>query len=446
MNASLQAQLLPANEAAERAILGVLMLEPDAIYAVSELLSVEDFYLPSHRTVFGTIFRLAESGTPIDSITVSAELRRRLEIDSIGGAAYLADLTSGIPRNFKPEPYCKIVREKAILRRGMQLCTTYSAEMALEEDDAEAILSRFQGELMGLSAGTGKVRAEVVGDVLPRVMKQIAEERANPSREVALGYTYAVPELDQLTKGAFPGEYTILLAETGGAKTAYSVQITLENALRGIKSHWFSQEMTKEQLTRRLLSSLSKIVKAKDLRDPRWIGVFEWEDLQKTADLLSTLGITIDDSRRLPLDQLVARGKAAIMRDGAKLIFTDYIQLTRAESKSKNVNDTERIEATTLALRDLAAEHSKYGVHVFGLSQYSRPQDGGRGRPSNSRAKGSSSLEQSCQCMLHLSRELNEDGSMSTDAEIRIGKSREGKLGSIQCVFDEDHLRFVSRG
>jgi replicative DNA helicase len=201
-------------------------------------------------------------------------------------------------------------------------------------------------------------------------------------------------------------------------------------------------EMTKEQLIRRMISSLATVVTAKDIRDPRWMHEAEFQDMLKTSNILERFPIHIDDSRQLPLDVLIARAKAAMYRDGVKLIIVDYIQIVRSMTKARNQNDTERIEATTLALRDLAAESKAFGVHVIGLSQYSRPADGGKAKAENRRAKGSSSLEQSCQAMFHIVRDMLEDGSLSTDVEIVVGKQREGRFGRIKCIFDENHLRF----
>lgn len=432
----------PTNIHAETTILGAMLVEPESIYDATEWLTTEDFCLGSHRMIYGGMLRLIEDRSPIDIITVTDELSKSKELDSVGGLPYLASLSEGLPRKLNIQSYVRIVRDAALLRRGMQACERYRSEMALHEEEAMAIFAKLQMEFMDLAAGKTNQTAESLGDIVPRVVAKIAEERQNPSREDALGFTYGVPEVDKMTKGMFGGEYTIILAETGGAKTVWMTQILLDNALKGVKSKMFSMEMKKEQMVRRMLSSISRIVKAKDIRDPRWMDAISFDDLQKTARLLSTLGISIDDSRQLPLDQMIARARVAIQRDGVRIIGVDYLQLMRAPTTYKRMTDTERIEMVTLALRDLSADCLDYGAHVLALSQYSRPADGGRGRPENSRAKGSSSLEQSCQVMMHIVRERLEDRSLSTDVEIIIGKQREGRFGSVRCVLDEDHLRF----
>lgn len=432
----------PTNIHAESAVLGCMLVDSEAIYDATEHLSTIDFSLSSHRQIYGAILTLLDEGNPVDIVTVSNTLRTRRELDSVGGIAYLASLSEGLPRKFNIKSYVNIIRDKAMLRDGINLCERYRASLISQEEEAISVFAKMELELMELSSGSKLDRSETIAQIVPRVVDKISQDRANPSREDALGFSYAVAELDKITKGMFPNEYTIILAETGGAKTAWLTQILLTNAVKGVKSKLFSMEMTKEQMIRRMLASLSSLVTAKEIRDPRFMGLSSFEDLKITAERLSRLGVSIDDSRQLPLDQMLSKARVAIQRDGVKLIGVDYLQLMRAPTTYRHMTDTERIEMTTLALRDLAADSKDYGAHVLALSQYSRPSDGSRGKPSNSRAKGSSSLEQSCQCMLHAVREQLEDKSLSNEIEIIIGKSREGKLGTIKCLFDEDHLRF----
>lgn len=418
-----------------------MLVEPECIYDATEWLTTPDFYLGSHRMIYGAMLQLIEDRSPVDIITVSDYLGKHKELDSVGGLPYLASLSEGLPRKLNIQSYVKIVREAALLRRGMQLCDQYKAEMSSHHEEAMAIFAKLQLEFMELSTGRSD-DSQMVGDIVDEVIADIEKERLNPSRDEALGFTYGVTEVDRMTKGMFAGEYTIILAETGGAKTVWLTQILLENAMKGVKSKMFSMEMKKKQMVRRMLSSASIIVKAKEIRDPRWMDFLAFEDLKKTAQKLKALGVNIDDSRQLPLDQMLARARVAMQRDKVQLIAVDYLQLMKAPTTYKRMTDTERIEMVTLGLRDLAADGLDYGAHVVALSQYSRPTDGGRGKPENSRAKGSSSLEQSCQVMMHICRERLEDRSLSTDVEIIIGKQREGKFGSIKCVLDEDHLRF----
>lgn len=434
----------PASLHAEMTILGAMLVEPEAYYQASGILSTMDFALDSHRRIYGAMLCVGEEGQPVDIVTISAELRKKRELDSIGGLPYLASLSEGLPRKLSIESYVKIVRDKSLMRQLMAAAERMFNDASDVAMTPEAVFSKWQMEMLDLVADSGHSQSEDIGQIIPRVITKIAEQRDLSHELDALDYTTAIQELDLFTRGLFKNEYTLILGETGGAKTAWATQITVENAMRGARCHWMSMEMTKEQLTRRMLVYASERAKAKDVRDPRYLNLVDWTDLQDTGQRMMPFPIGIDDTRQMPLDMLIARAKVAIHRDNAKLIFVDYIQLVKSASGVRHQSDTERIEATTLALRDLAADSKDLGVHVIGLSQYSRPQDGRAGGAHNGRAKGSSSLEQSCQNMFHIIREKTETGEYAEEGEIMIGKCREGRLGRIPFRFDGDHLKFMS--
>lgn len=436
------AQQRPVAIEMETTILGALLVEPTAFYEACDLINVVDFAMDSHRRIYGAILGLSEDNSPVDIITVSEELRKRGELSSIGGIAYLAKLSEGLPRKLSIKKYVKEVRNKSRLRQLMSLAERMYAESGENDAEAEAVFSQWQLDLFELAGDSAGNASEDIRTIIPRVLQKIGEQRSSSVENDALGYTTGIQDLDKWTKGLFPNEYTIILGETNGAKTPWATQISVENGFKGIRSHWFSQEMTREQLTQRILVYASQSARAKDVRDPRFLNITDFTDLGRTGDRLMNLPIGIDDSRQLPLDKLIARAKVAIHRDSAKLIVVDYLQLVRSSSGVRQT-DVERIEATTLALRDLAAESKDHGVHVVALSQYSRPSDS-KGASRNSRAKGSSSLEQSCHNMFHIIREKDEEtGAFTPNGEIEIGKNREGTLGRVPFYFDGDHLKFM---
>ena len=439
-----QQQDRPASLPAEMAILGAMLVDPASFYQVSGVLTTTDFAWDSHRRIYGAMLGLAEEGEGIDLTTVSVALRASSELDSVGGQPYLMSLTENLSRRLNIDTYIRTVRNKARLRGLMLAAERMYGDAGAADGKAEEVFARWQMDMLELAGESTSGQAEEIGSIIPRVLQEIGEQREFSHTDAALWYTTGIRDLDLKMKGLYPNEYTILLGETGGAKTAWATQISVENGFGGIRSHWFSQEMTKEQLTRRMLVYASKQAKAKDVRDPRFLNLMDYTELQQTGSGMMGLPITIDDTRALPLDKLLARAKVAIHRDGAKIIVVDYIQLVKTASGARYQTDTERVDATTIALRDLAADSKKMGVHVVALSQYARPLDGKGGGAKNSRAKGSSSLEQSCQNMLHIVREQEENGEYSDEGEIIIGKCREGKLGRVPFHFDGDHLRFMA--
>lgn len=428
---------------AEMTILGACLVEPMAIYEAIDTIISSDFALDSHRRIYTVILELEEEGTAVDIVTVSNRLKSKKELDVIGGVPYIASLSEGLPRKLSIESYVRIVRDKSLARQGMDVCSHFYNEMVDESQEILDIFGRLQESVLDIASGNNN-NTEGVDLIGARVIAKIEEERKITSTDIALGYTYGIEGIDFLTKGAYGGEYTVILGETNSGKTAWVTQMIVDNALKGVPCHVFSMEMTREQMYRRMLSPLSKIVTATQIRDPRLMFSDAFLDLKATAAILHNLPIKIDDTRSLPIDQLRARAKVAIRRDKAKIIVADYLQLIQAASGKENVNEVKQISDASIGLRDLAAEHVDDKVHVVALSQYARPSDGSRGRPSNHRAKGSGTIEQSCQVMMHIVREEEEDGSLSDEGEVRIGKLREGGRGSVHTLMDNKHLRLKS--
>src|SRR5579859_7433950 len=248
---------LPASIHTEIAILGAMLLEPEAIVTARAGLRAEDLSLDSHQRVYGAICAVFEADGKVDFTTVRNELERRKELDAIGGPAYLAYLSEGIPRRLNIESYVRIVKDKAMLRRLLLLFHRGSARAADQSEDAEQVLAELQEEMVALQAdASGSHGAATISAVVPAVVERVLAERDAPPQGV-LGLATGVVELDGKMGGLRAHEYTILAGESGDGKTALAVQMTLEAALQGIPVGWFSLEMTKEQLVRRMFASLS---------------------------------------------------------------------------------------------------------------------------------------------------------------------------------------------
>ncbi len=434
----------PKSIHAETTVLGAILVEPSALYEAFDSLVTTDFSLDSHRRIYAAILELEEEGTPVDIVTLAEKLRSKKEIDAIGGVPYLAELSEGIPRKLSIRSYVNIIRQKSIARQGMDTLNHFYTEMGDDSQEIHDVMSRLQNSILEIESGKND-HVEHVGYIGERVVAEIAEQRKITSEDSALGYTYGIEGIDVATKGAYSGEYSVILGETNSGKTAWLGQIMVDNALKGIPCHLFSMEMTRESMYKRLISPLSKIVTATQIRDPRMMFMESFDDFRETSRILDRLPIVIDDSRQLPLDQLIARAKSAIRKDGAKLILIDYLQLIMPSASKKNATEITQVTDATLGLRDLAASHIKDGVHVIALSQYSRPMDGGRGRPSNHRARGSGAIEHSCQVMMHIVRDEDEEGRLQNNGEIRIGKLREGQRGTVRVELDPNHLRLKNQ-
>lgn len=426
----------PASLHAEITILGGIMVEPAAWDEVAVRLQARDFVLDSHRRIFRAMQTLVQANQPIDIVTVGEQLRKDHELDSVGGLPYLASLSEGIPRKLNLDSYCRIVKTASLAREILRMCDRTMLQVTDKANNPEEVLAELQEECFAIIAEEGTDGAVPVKDIVPKVVERVLHDRDQTAE--TLGLTTGLRTLNYKTGGLRRNEYTILAADSGGGKTAFAVQLTVENALNGVPCLWFSLEMTKEQLVSRMFSSASYSpqgfgpqVKAVEMRDPRRISKDHMHDFYRVGDKVAELPVYIDDDASVELPQMIARARLAARRyctrpDDVLLIVVDYLQLV-AHADAK-LTDAQRVERVTFALRDLAKTEP---CHVVGLSQFS--YDG--------RLKHSSSLRQSCQNLLLLEME-KVDEEFTGNAAVRVDKNREGGIGKVACKFNPDYLRF----
>lgn len=430
----------PASLHAEITILGAVLVEPTVWEEAAAKLQARDFVLDSHRRIFRAMQALAAENKPIDLVTLAEMLRTTRELDAIGGLPYLASLSEGLPRKLNITSYVSVVKSYSLAREILRMCDRTMLQVTDKANEPEDVLAELQEEVFAILAEEATGGAVAVAEVVPKVVERVLREREQTAE--TLGLTTGLRTLNYKTGGLRKNEYTILAAESGGGKTAFAVQLTVENALLGVPCLWFSLEMTKEQLVSRMFSSASYSpqgfgpqVKAVEMRDPRRIARDHMHDFYRVGDKVAELPVWIDDDAALELPQMIARARLWVrerMREAKDvdeqklLMMVDYIQLV-AHADAK-LTDAQRVEKVTFALRDLAKTEP---VHVIGLSQFS--YDG--------RLKHSSSLRHSCQNLLLLEMEKLE-GEFTGNAAVRVDKNREGGIGKVVCKFNPDFLRF----
>jgi replicative DNA helicase len=277
-----------------------------------------------------------------------------------------------------------------------------------------------------------------VRDITEHVFTRVQRDRERGLTTHNLALTTGVDQMDAKMKGLFENEYTVLTGETGGGKTAFALQCTRKNALVGIPVLWFSKEMKGEQLTSRLFSGMSDVLTASQIRDPRGLTMFDLDEVRDTAKKINSLPIYIDDDPNLTLQQLIARGRMAVRRHAVQLIIVDFLQLV----DMPGIRDaTERLTEVTHGLRDLAKFEK--GLHVIGLSQLTRARGFGGKQTMKDRLKGSSAIEQSCQNLIAI--EMDEEENGVTDVTLNCEKQREGPKFKVKCVYDRDHLQLLPK-
>ena len=436
---------LPAALDAERTLIGAVLLDNEVFFDDFADLAAEDFFIQAHRHVFQCIneilFGLVEGVTKVDIVTLSETLSKRKQLESVGGVAWLASLTEGLPRKLSCTEYARIVKDKAKLRSLISICSTTITRCADMSEDAAKIREDIQEQLIEEDAeGDGK--AVKVGEVIPKIREQIEKDRKIVSERTALELTWGLSGLDEATKGAFGGEFTVVAGDAGSGKTPFGVQMTLANAREGIPCAWFSIEMPKERLARRFYPAMGDTITANHMRDPRLINEHTHiPEIERLSAELRGLPIWIDDTSPLTINKLVARIRMMRRKMGIRLFVVDYLQLIESR---KARSETEEAKANIFAIRDLVkAEPS---IHLLAISQYSHSEGfAKKGKRYKKHLYGGSALEHAAQNIFRISIE---DPAEKTpldllEVDINIDKLREGKRQKVTCMFDQDHLVYT---
>ncbi len=391
---------LPCNLEAERSILGAILLDDKAIHSAVETLRKEDFYLESHRRIFEKMFALTADGTAIDLVTLKNELQRSDELESAGGAAYLASLTDGLPRAVNIEHYAQIVKEKATLRRLIQISNEIMARSYQSEEAAEEILGDIEKAIFEIANRQFQTGFAAIEPLVSAVYKQI-EEVAN-RKTLVTGVETGFTELDKMTAGLHPSDLIIVAARPGLGKTSLCLNIAQFVALKKRQSVGiFCLEMSKEQLVKRLLCAEAEIDSHKV--NTGFLNKEDWIKLGRAAGLLSQSKMFIDDTAGMSITEMRSKARRLSLEHGLDLLIVDYLQLMSG-SNQRIENRTQEISQISRGLKALAKE---INVPVFAISQLSRAIEARRGdhRPQLSDLRESGSIEQDADIVMFIYRE-----------------------------------------
>jgi replicative DNA helicase len=434
----------PASVHAEATILGGMLVDPVAIVDATMLLRADDFALDSHRRIYTAMLRLAEAGHAVDIVTVAEELRRKKELDSIGGVAYLASLSEGLPRKLSIESYVRIVKDKSLMRQLMTVCDMGIIDAADQSQLALDVLNNVNSRLVEISENA------ITGGFsdIPAIVKDSfgsIDALYEQGREVTGLATHYV-EFDRMTSGLQDSELIIIAARPSMGKTAWAINIAENAAVHGGKVvAVFSLEMSKSSLLRRMLASQA-LVSARNIQQG-FIGRDDRDKLINGLEKLMESKIFIDDTPGITLAEMRAKARRLKQQQGKlDLIVIDYLQLmTGTNSNSKGFeNRTQEVSAISRGLKALAKEMK---VPVVALSQLSRAseQRGGDKKPLLSDLRESGSIEQDADVVCFIHREEyydRENEDLKGKAEIIIAKQRNGPTGSIQLAYLADFTRF----
>jgi len=431
-------KLPPQNLEAERACLGSMLLDKEAIEVAIDVLTDEDFYSEQHRIIFRTLLELYGRSTPVDIVTLTDYLRGSGELDSAGGVGYVSSLLDETPTSANAEYYAKIVEQKSLLRKLIRASSGAISLCYNTEKDAYEIVDEAEKLIFDVTERKG-VRgyfpiSEVIKDSITAIEKLF--HRGDNYTGIPSGFK----ELDDLTSGFQKSEFIVVAARPSVGKTALALNIAQNVAIQQrLKVAVFTLEMSKEALMQRMLCSEARI-DSQRLRKGL-LRTEEWGPLTTAAGKLSEATIFIDETPGISDMQLRAKARRIQSRHGLDLVIVDYLQLM--SSIRKKEGRTQEISEISRSLKALARE---LNIPVIALSQLSRAVEtrGRDKRPILSDLRESGAIEQDADVVIFLYRDelYNPHSDREGLAEIIIQKQRNGPTGTIELKFFKEITRF----
>jgi replicative DNA helicase len=434
---------MPSSIDAERTILGAILLDNSACNEAAEFLRPDNFYLESHRRIFARMLELSERGAAIDIITLTHELERRKEVQSVGGVAYISGLIDGVPHQPSIEQYVKIVKDKSLLRDLIHTSNNAIARALEQTDTADSIIESAESAIFRIAEN--KLSAGFVG--IPQIVKEsfgtIDNLYSRGQRITGLETHYE--KFDGMTSGLQKSDLVIIAARPSMGKTALAINIAenaavIDNKVTAI----FSLEMSRESLLLRMLCSQARVDSHK-LRT----GFLSREDFGKLTvglEALAQAPIFIDDTPGITLSEIRAKARRLKQLQGQlDLIIIDYLQLmsSSADSMRKNANRTEEVSMFSRGLKGIAKEMR---VPVVALSQLSRANESRQDkRPQLSDLRESGAIEQDADVVAFIFREEvyeKDNPDLKGVAELIIAKQRNGPTGTVKLAFQDRFTRF----
>jgi len=429
----------PQNIEAEVSILGGVLLDNQALNHVLEILAASDFYTEAHRKIFSAIVELSDRGEPCDSITLSNILKGKNLLDSVGGVAYLAALVDNVPSAANIVHYCKIVKEKSILRKLIATATEIQTNSYNHVADVDAVLDKAEHAIFEISENKIRPAFSPFKEVIKDSIRTI--EKLYERKTLVTGVPTGFEKLDDLTSGLQKSDLIIIAGRPSMGKTAFALNIARYAALdEAVPVAIFSLEMSKEQLAIRMLSSEAKVDSQKIRRG--FLGEMDWPKLIDAANKLSESAIVVDDTPAITVLEMKAKARRLTAEVGLGLIIIDYLQLMRGSA----FKDSREQEISEIS-RSLKALAKELNVPVIALSQLNRQvETRPNKRPQMADLRESGAIEQDADVIAFIYRDevynKSEDNPEKGMAEVIIGKQRNGPTGTVKLAFLEKYTSF----
>ncbi|MCK4569928.1 MAG: replicative DNA helicase [Bacteroidales bacterium] len=429
----------------EEAVLGAVMLEKDALTAVIDILKPEVFYKEAHRVIYDAIVALFNKSQPVDILTVISQLKSSGELDLIGGAYYISQLTNRVASSANVEYHARIILQKFIQRELIRVSSEIIKDAFEDTTDVFDLLDRAEQNLFAVSEQNIRRQQGEIHKLMQEAIKDI--ETARDSETKLRGVPSGFVELDRITNGFQKADLIILASRPGMGKTALALTLARNMAVDHKKPiAFFSLEMSSVQLVTRLIAAETQLNSDKlrkgDLQD------FEWQQLNTKIRALEDAKIFIDDTPGLSIFELRAKCRRLKAQNDVQMIFVDYLQLMVGTQDNKG-NREQEISQISRSLKALAKE---LDIPIMAMSQLSRAVEtrAGDKKPILSDLRESGAIEQDADIVLFIYRPeyygLTEDenqNSLVGLATISISKHRNGATGELQLRFIKDFAKYA---
>jgi replicative DNA helicase len=437
----------PQALALEEAVLGAIMLDKEAMSIVLDILTPSSFYLEAHQHIYNTMMFLYGKSLPIDLLTVTEELKKRGQVDAIGGTYYLVELSNRVASAANIEYHARIISQKHIQRELISVSTKVITDAFEETTDVFDLLDEAESNLFAITDKNLRKNFESMDNLSAKFLKQI--ELLSKKEDGLTGVPSGFADLDKITAGWQPSDLIIIAARPAMGKTAFTLSLARNAAVMYNKPvAFFSLEMSNLQLVQRIVAMESEL-RSENLKVGK-LDKNEWAILHNTVDKLSKAPIFIDDTPGINIFELRAKCRRLKTQHDIQLIMIDYLQLmSGSSSDSKGSGNREQeISSISRALKGLAKE---LNVPVIALSQLSRAVEtrGGTKKPQLSDLRESGAIEQDADIVSFIYRpeyyklETFEDGKSAAGvAEIIIAKHRNGSIGDVRLNYIKEISKF----
>jgi replicative DNA helicase len=429
----------PQSAESEMAVLGAIMMRPDAIHEIIDIVRSEAFYAERHKIIYETMLELHGTGKPIDILSLANRLQEKSRIDQVGGKSYLAELSESVPSSANVKHYAEIVQKKSLMRGLIKASESISALGYDEVRHIDELMDEAEKRIFEVTNISTTQSFVAIKDSLGETWDRI--ERLSNSEDTLRGVPTGFKALDAKLSGLQPSDLIILAARPSVGKTSFALELARQAAVNhGISVGIFSLEMGAQQLIDRMLSSQARIDLWK-LRTGKIRDADDFDRIRDALDILSKAPIYIDDEPGKTVLSMRAVARRLKSEKDLGLVIVDYLQLAAPSITRASDNMVQQVTEISRSLKSLARE---LNVPVLALSQLSRAVESRGGKPRLSDLRDSGSIEQDADVVMFIHREdKGKDESERTNiAEILIEKHRNGPTGRVELFFDAEHASF----